>query len=228
MSVNVATDSSYPFHQDPNFFYLTGFVERNALAVIRKFTLKTDFNIIGKDPSSQRGYTYHLFVLPSDPDKAKWDGLPIGVEGAMKSYHADQATSNTRISSELPSLLSDAKHIYISFPTSLGSISEEIRPRSRFLTNVSRYLPFLTLDDRFQPLASTLHELRSVKSPAEIACMREAGRISGGAFNEVIRLGQSKEKDIEATLEWLFRIGGCERSAYVPVVAGGKVLTSVS
>ena len=32
-----------------------------------------------------------------------------------------------------------------------------------------------------------------------------------------------RERDIEATLEWLFRIGGCERSAYVPVVAGGKV-----
>lgn len=179
--------------------------------------------MIGKDPSAKRGYTYHLFVLPSDPDKVKWDGLPIGVEGAIKSYHADQATSNTRISSELPSLLSGAEHIYVSFPTTVGSISEEIRPRTRFLNNVSRYLPFLTLDDRFRPLAPTLHEMRSVKSSAEIACMREAGRISGGAFNEVIRLGQSKEKDIEATLEWLFRIGGCERSAYVPVVAGGKV-----
>jgi len=53
--------------------------------------------------------------------------------------------------------------------------------------------------------------------------MREAGRISGRAFNEVIRRGQDREKDIEATLEWLFRLGGCERAAYVPVVAGGKV-----
>jgi intermediate cleaving peptidase 55 len=53
--------------------------------------------------------------------------------------------------------------------------------------------------------------------------MREAGRISGGAFNEVIRRGLQREKDIEATLEWLFRMGGCEKSAYVPVVAGGSV-----
>lgn len=68
-----------------------------------------------------------------------------------------------------------------------------------------------------------LHEFRSVKSSTEVECMREAGRISGGAFNEVIRRGQSREKDIEATLEWLFRIGGCDKSAYVPVVAGGKV-----
>jgi intermediate cleaving peptidase 55 len=65
--------------------------------------------------------------------------------------------------------------------------------------------------------------LRAIKSSSEIACLREAGRISGGAFNEVIRRNLQKEKDIEATLEWLFRIGGCEKSAYVPVVAGGKV-----
>jgi intermediate cleaving peptidase 55 len=68
-----------------------------------------------------------------------------------------------------------------------------------------------------------LHELRAVKSAGEIACMREAGRISGNAFNEVIRRGLRKEKDVEATLDWLFRMGGCEKSAYVPVVAGGKV-----
>lgn len=53
--------------------------------------------------------------------------------------------------------------------------------------------------------------------------MREAGRISGNAFNEVIRRGLRKERDVEATLDWLFRMGGCEKSAYVPVVAGGKV-----
>ena len=53
--------------------------------------------------------------------------------------------------------------------------------------------------------------------------MREAGRISGNSFNEVIRRGLRSEKDIEATLEYLFRISGCEKSAYVPVVAGGSV-----
>ena len=128
-----------------------------------------------------------------------------------------------RISTELPPLLEGTKHIYVSFPTTIGSISEEIRPRSRLLSNISRYLPFLSLDDRYKPLAPTVHEMRSVKSSAEIACMREAGRISGNSFNEIIRRGLRTEKDIEATLEYLFRISGCEKPAYVPVVAGGSV-----
>lgn len=85
-------DHSYPFHQDPNFFYLTGFIEKNALAVIRIVYLYKSIDVIGKDHSTQKGYTYHLFVLPSDPEKEKWDGVPIGLEGAIKSYHADQVS----------------------------------------------------------------------------------------------------------------------------------------
>ena len=131
--------------------------------------------------------------------------------------------ANTRISTDLPPLVTNASNIYVSFPTTSGAIADEIRPRSRFLAHVSRYLPFLTLDERYKPLAPKLHEQRSIKSSGEVACMRKAGRISGGAFNEVIRRGLQKEKEIEATLEWLFRMGGCEKSAYVPVVAGGSV-----
>jgi intermediate cleaving peptidase 55 len=102
-------------------------------------------------------------------------------------------------------------------------MSSDIRPQQHFYDNVSRILPFLSVDERYKTLVPTLHSLRAVKSPAEISLLREAGRISGNVFNEVIRRGLSKEGEIEATLEYLFRLGGCERSAYVPVVAGGKV-----
>jgi hypothetical protein len=54
-------------------------------------------DIIGKDTSIPKGYAYHLFVLPSDPEKEKWDGLPIGVEGAIKSYNADQVLLSSHL-----------------------------------------------------------------------------------------------------------------------------------
>ena len=47
-------------------------------------------DISGKDATMQKGNSYHLFVLPSDPEKEKWDGLPIGLEGAIKFYRADE------------------------------------------------------------------------------------------------------------------------------------------
>jgi hypothetical protein len=71
---------------------LSGFVEKNALAVIRN-SWAWPIEIIGKDRSLPKGYSYHLFVVLGDPEKEKWDGLPIGIEGAIKSYHADQVFS---------------------------------------------------------------------------------------------------------------------------------------
>src|ERR1700712_6090623 len=51
----------YEFHQEPNFFYLTGFNEPDAVAVIQK----------GK-PSED--YTFHLFLRPKDIKAELWDG----------------------------------------------------------------------------------------------------------------------------------------------------------
>lgn len=83
----------------------------------------------------------------------------------------------------------------------------------------------MNLDERYKPLAPSVHGLRAIKSSSEIECMRQAGRISGNTFNEVIRRNLRKESEIEATLEFLFRLGGCQKSAYVPVVAGGEVFS---
>lgn len=52
--------------------------------------------------------------------------------------------------------------------------------------------------------------------------MRKAGRASGRAYTEAMRNKWEKEKDLAAYLDYNFRINGCEGSAYIPVVAGGK------
>lgn len=53
--------------------------------------------------------------------------------------------------------------------------------------------------------------------------MRKAGQISGRAFTKVMKHQWGYEKDLGATLEYWFKRGGCDGSAYVPVVAGGMV-----
>ena len=73
-----------------------------------------------------------------------------------------------------------------------------------------------------KPIKPIMNELRVIKSEAEIATMRMAGKISGRAFTNAMRRQWTKEKDLWAYLDYEFRVGGCESSAYVPVVAGGK------
>ena len=57
--------------------------------------------------------------------------------------------------------------------------------------------------------------------------MRKAGQASGRSFTEAMRHVWTKEKDLAAFLEYMFKRRGCDGSAYVPVVAGGKVYLSL-
>lgn len=74
-----------------------------------------------------------------------------------------------------------------------------------------------------RPLRSIMNDLRNIKSDAEIANMRRAGKASGRAFTEAMGQHWTTEKDLTAFLEYMFKRNGCDNSAYVPVVAGRKV-----
>ena len=83
-------------------------------------------------------------------------------------------------------------------------------------------------DRKVLPLQCFIHGLRVFKSEAEVANMRKAGQISGRAFNKAIAAKEpfTKESDLWAFLGYKFRMGGCEKEAYVPVIAGGQVCFS--
>jgi intermediate cleaving peptidase 55 len=66
----------YEFHQEPNFFYLTGFNEPEAVAVIQKVG-STDYN-------------FHLFVRPKDPKAEQWDGARSGERAVLDVWNADE------------------------------------------------------------------------------------------------------------------------------------------
>ena len=85
----------------------------------------------------------------------------------------------------------------------------------------------LIKDSKIKPLNPLLNELRVIKSEAEIANMRLAGKISGRSYTNAMRRQWTKEKDLAAFFDYDFKIGGCETTAYVPVVAGGENALSI-
>ena len=72
-------------------------------------------------------------------------------------------------------------------------------------------------------LRPLLNGLRVVKSESEINLMRRVGQLSGRAITEAMREHFVSENDMWAFLEYRFKKQGCDRSAYVPVIAGGEV-----
>ena len=70
-------DCEWPFRQDSDFFYLTGFDEPDAVALLL--------------PHRPEGERYVLFVQPKDPAAEVWTGFRWGTEGAVERYGADLA-----------------------------------------------------------------------------------------------------------------------------------------
>ena len=64
-------DTTFPFRQNSNFFYLTGFNEPECVLLLNN-NGKTTF-----------------FCRPKNPDLEKWDGFMHGIEGAKENFAFD-------------------------------------------------------------------------------------------------------------------------------------------
>src|SRR5439155_20313700 len=92
-------DTEYRFRQDSDFWYLTGFPEPDAIAVIRKGA---------KNP-------YTLYVRPRDPLMETWFGRRQGVEGAVKNYGVDKSSPINKFPTDLNKLLDGYDKLYYRF-----------------------------------------------------------------------------------------------------------------
>ncbi|PGH14992.1 hypothetical protein AJ79_02672 [Helicocarpus griseus UAMH5409] len=203
----------YEYHQDPEFFYLTGFNEPGALAII-----------VGNDGSND--HVFHLYVREKDPRAELWEGARSGVQAAMDVFNADISGDMDRISTNPPSILSEASVIY----TDLKITDPSRSSLSRFFSSLKKeggILEKLVASQKVKPLRPVLNELRIFKSEDEIRNMRKAGQASGRAFTEAMRNGFTMEKDVHAFLEYQFKKNGCDGPAFVPVVAGGQNALSI-
>jgi len=149
-----------------------------------------------------------MFVTP---DRNSWDTLwngPVnGLVAARDVWNADEVYSIDDVDMELPKILARSTSIYA---------TSEAEPFLQRLRNQG-----VTVKQPFN-LTPRIAELRAVKSPGEIRNMRLAGRASGRGFNKAMSRQWKSEAELWAYLAWRFRVGGCEKEAYVPVVAGGR------
>ncbi|KAL8860615.1 MAG: hypothetical protein Q9178_002968 [Gyalolechia marmorata] len=194
----------YDFHQDSDFFYLTGFNEPEAVAVIGK---------------ADHDHTFQLYVRPKDPKAEQWEGSRSGAEAAVDVFNADESGDIKDIEKQLSRIVSDASEVFTDASPSASAFSRffasKSSPSVHGLAKILGQKPV-------KPLRGVLNEIRNIKSDAEIANMRKAGQASGRAFTEAMRQGWATEKEVAAFLEYKFKQNGCDTSAYVPVVAGGE------
>ncbi|KAK3384422.1 peptidase M24, structural domain-containing protein [Lasiosphaeria ovina] len=200
----------FPFRQETNFMYLTGFLEPFSVAVIRR----TGPNL--------GDLSFHLFCRPKDPRAEQWGGPWSGLQAAEDVFNADVAGDISQLDTLLPQLLQGANRTYTDID--LNSTAKRYHQQSTTARAVAATVAHHATSrnsSSTRPLQPLVNQLRAIKSPAEIANMRQAGRVSGRALTDAMRRAWTDEAQLQAFLEYRFHSDGCSGPAYVPVVAGG-------
>ncbi|WP_111641401.1 Xaa-Pro aminopeptidase [Marinimicrobium alkaliphilum] len=199
-------DTDYPYRQDSDFMYLSGFPEPEA--------------VLALVPGREHGEVV-LFCRERNPEREIWDGHRAGPEGACALYGADDAFPIDDIDEILPGLLEGRERVYYGmgkdrdFDAQVMDWVNTIRAKVR---------SGATPPGEFLDLSHLLHDMRLFKSAAEIKVMRTAGEISAQAHIRAMRYCRPgvMEYQLEAEIQHEFAMHGARHPAYSSIVGGGK------
>jgi len=204
-----SADTDYPFRQDSDFWYLTGFAHPDAVLVLSTMKDAPPFT---------------LFVQPRDPLMETWNGYRPGIEGAKADFEADSAFDCAELEKRLPDLWRGARQVHHQLGRNAAidrlwiESQEQVRRQSKGGVHPSEALR----DPR-----TLIHEMRLFKSEEELVLMRKAAAISAEAHLEAAKLARDGvyEYELEATLGFVFRRRGASGPAYGSIVGGGANAT---
>jgi len=198
VSANLQTrsnDTQYPYRQNSNFYYLTGFKEENsALLIIKK----------------KKSFKSYLFVQKKDKTLELWTGKRVGVKRAKKLFSFDDVFTIDSLQEQSSLFLKDMKNFYFDFKVSSKYIEFLQLKTEHFYT--------------YHNLASSIEKLRLIKSPSEIALIKKALTITKEAHHKAMELSRSLkyEYELQAEIEYIFKKEGAYSDAYTSIVACGN------
>jgi Xaa-Pro aminopeptidase len=193
-------DVHYEFRQTSTFYYLTGFEEPDAVAVLR--------------PGADEPYT--LFVRPRDPATAIWDGPRAGVSGAIANHGADAAYPIEELGGRLPRLIAEAGTVYFSIGSDeqVGEMVEGAVQRRRGAPNAVAQIA-----DPFPLVAA----MRLRKSAQEVRLLQQAVDVTGAGIAAAIAATRPGmyEYEVKAVLNAEYRRRGATHDGFPAIVASG-------
>lgn len=224
---NRANDVNYLYHQDPNFFYLTGYREPDAVLLIFKSK---------QTAANNTSYDEIIFVQERNAMAEMWTGRRLGAEGVksqlglnqafngslFKKYNVDfskfteilfydfqnDVRDNPRDSADLYSLIDQFKQ-KVNYPKQDNSL---VVTKEQTKNNLNT-----------KDLNLLMSNLRGIKTQEEIELIRKAVTISCVGQVEVMKAiepGMS-EREIQGIHEFVFKKYQAEEVGYPSIVGGG-------
>jgi Xaa-Pro aminopeptidase len=181
------------FLQEPNFYYLTGWQEPDALLLLA--------------PSADDHPHDFLFLPRRQPDQEKWTGRKIGPDDANVTQLAGFETvlPAESFESELRRQLEHCTRVY--------TVGEQSTSQIKALA------PLRDVSDA----STSIARLRMLKSPEELALIQKSIDATLDAHRAAWKRAAPGlyEYQVAAAMTDVYFDRGCERSAYAPIVGAG-------
>lgn len=198
-------DVMYPFRQDSSFWYLTGFDEPESVAVIAP----------GHDDGD-----YTLFVRPKDPSLEVWTGIRAGTEGATLDYGADTSYELGEFDAVVERMMHGREVLW--YKTGNDHYDDRV---AAIVKNARAHRERMggTVPSTVRDLSVPLGEMMLFKSDDEAGSLREACQLSADGHMEAMRFARPGmyEFQVQAALEYFWRLRGSPRNGYDSIVASG-------
>ena len=190
-----SNDTEYPFRQDSNFYYLTGFKEdESCLMLVKK---KKKCKTI-------------LFVLKKDETKELWSGKRLGVVGAKEKFLIDEIYTFDLLEDIYEKNAPKKEVLYFDFKLTYL----KFKALKRFSKGINTH----------KNIAQNIEKMRLIKSDAEIEIIKQALNITKQAHHKAMKVKKisKNEFELQATIENIFKKEGAYSDAYTSIVAGGN------
>ncbi|MEO2266502.1 Xaa-Pro aminopeptidase [Pseudoalteromonas sp. YIC-656] len=201
-------DTEFPFRQDSDFFYLTGFNEPDAMLVLIKGEVQKSV----------------IYVRAKDKTAEIWHGRRMGAEAAVTQLPVDEAYTLAELDQGLIDAVNQKSTLYFG-----QGVYKDIDEQIFALLNTLRGAPKkgYRAPEVIRDVRSLVHEMRLFKSPAEQAIMRRAGEISAQAHKRAMRFAKpgATEYQLEAELHHHYAMNGARYPAYGTIVGSGDNAT---
>ena len=223
---NRSNDVDFIYHQDPNFYYLTGYKEPDAVLLIFK-----------DKQTANNGAQYDeiIFVQPRNANLEMWTGRRLGDEGVKSKLGLNQSFNNTEFKKYNVDFTKFDVILFTDFhndvrdnpkdSADLYNLIEQFKVKvnypSKETLNVAREAQKNNLNT--SELAVLMGTLRGTKTKEELPLIRKAVSISTMAQREVmkaIKPGMS-EREIQGIHEYIFKRYEAEDVGYPSIVGAG-------
>jgi len=204
-------DTAWRYRADSQVLYLSGMhEEEGALLILPEGSVGLEGEAVD----------FVVFVAPKDPERERWTGQRMGVDGALTHFEAGAAYPLEQLEEVLAHFAVDLEALWFPFSgeVDLFPLVRRVlgKVRQRRLKPIGGPV---TLGDLAFPLAA----LRCVKDDEELAALRRSAAVTAAGMRAgaaVIRPGV-REREVEAAIGAAFRCGGAEALAFETIVGAG-------